>query len=478
MGKYVVIDIGSSSVRAAVISKDLHISAMEVCRRKMGEYFDPEAEWEIVRRLTGKVIDSSVDAVAVSALLGWIGVDQNGNAVTPGYSYMHRDTEGYSGAEGLLKDKEDRCFTICGRQPCAEWPVFQLLSFQRKQPQSYRRIWKLLSLKDYINYRFTGCFAMDHTTAAYTWLFDVGQKCWSREMTETFHVKQGMLPTLKQPAERIGFITEDLLTKWKLTERSIPVVVGSVDGSAAMLGAGAYKTGQTVNVMGTTGVLFTVEGNYRKDYDKGLVINPHVIPGKWLAGGPMGMFGGTVGWLMEMLKGDKESLDRLSQKAMNIPPGNDGVTVFPTLEGERAPFWNPGFHGTILGLRSVHKAEHLLRGIMEAESYTIRRILEKNQKAWEAGEKIRVIGGGAVNEVWLQIKADILGKPVARLKNKEATMYGSLFLCMLAMGHTVEQLPDIEEEIKILPDQKHQILYEKLYRTYLKQHDIINSLYQ
>ena len=75
-----------------------------------------------------------------------------------------------------------------------------------------------------------------------------------------------------------------------------PVAVGSVDGSCGILGAGGTTANVLISVMGTTDTCFLVSDKIIDDPTGSLVVNPHVIPGLYLAGGPMGMYGGALEW--------------------------------------------------------------------------------------------------------------------------------------------------------------------------------------
>lgn len=476
MDEYMIVDIGTSSVRAAVLGTDMQIRDMAVEKRNADVCFDADEEWNRVRRLMKKVIHRGIKSVAVSSLLGWVGTDKDGRAVTPCYSYMHQEKEAYD--EFVERYGKDRFYSISGRAADAEWAAFKLFAMKEKEPEMYSRTDKLLSFKDYINLKLTGVAAMDHTTAAYTYLYDIKEGRWSSEMLGTFGITESFFPKLRKPFEKIGCMKEELCEELAGSVMHIPVIAGSTDGSTAVLGAGGLECGMSVNVMGTTGVFFSVSDSVENISSCGLIANPHVIPGKWLVGGPMGMFGGTIGWLTESIGGRQFSLGDLTERAKEIRPGSDGVIVYPCLAGERAPFWNPEMTGTILGLKNKHGLEHVFRGIMEAEGYGVKNMIEKAAGMKIPCYTIRVIGGGAKNELWMQIKADITGVPIARGEDTEATLNGGLFLCMLGEGKEVRNLPAIMESDRAYPDVKHTEEYEWLYKKYIRIHEQLEKIYK
>lgn len=93
--KYLIIDIGTSSLRVAVENENLEIEKIEIFKRIAEPVFDPEDEWKTIRSMLKKLIskDEKYEAIIASALVGWVGVDEKGNAVTLCYSYAHQCTD-------------------------------------------------------------------------------------------------------------------------------------------------------------------------------------------------------------------------------------------------------------------------------------------------------------------------------------------------------------------------------------------------
>lgn len=436
MRTVLVVDVGTSSVRTVLAGEDMSILAMIQEKRAAGNCMDAEKEWNCIRRMIKCLInqnrellcDNPVSAAAVSALVGWVGVDSRGNALTPCYTYMHREQRTY---EGMMKalPAEQEMVRICGRAPAPEWMAYKLLRIKQEEPELYSRIAAMTSLKDYINSKLCGKLALDHTTAGYTFLYDITKGRWDSRLINCFGIDPQKLPVLIRPWEKLGTVRRELAREFSL-EGEIPVAVGSCDGSTAILGAGGVREKTAVSVMGTTDVLFLVAKNWNVEENCGLIINPHVIPGYWLIGGPMGMYGGTVEWLRTSIAGAGE-LDELNRLAAGIEPGCGGLTVLPNLAGERTPYWNAACAGTMAGLTAAHRTEHIFRGIMEANGFDCREILERAGRMGAGCSGMIAIGGGASNDLWLSIKAAITGLPVWRNAVTEATVAGSAMLALI-----------------------------------------------
>ncbi|HHV11486.1 MAG TPA: hypothetical protein GXX75_14540 [Clostridiales bacterium] len=477
MKNFLIIDIGTSSLRVAIINEKLEILNIEVVKRSAGVCFDAEEEWDHIYQRMKAVIKSSdvkIDGMAVSSLLGWIGVDQHGNSVTPCYSYMHQCEEECK--EFKLKYSDDLIYPISGRCISSELSVFKILNLKKEHREIYDKMSWFISLKDFINMKLTGIAAIDHTSACYTMLYNIKNQDWSREILGYTGVDSTKLARLIRPYEILGTVKGDIAAGLGITG-NIPVAAGSVDGSTGILGAGAIESGLAVSVMGTTDVFFMVEDKLVFDQTKALIINPHVFPGLWLVGGPMGMYGGTLEWLLNNIMNKSSDMIEMGKMAEEIPSGSDGVTFLPTLAGERTPFWIPQMRGTMVGLEYRHKAQHLFRAVMESNGYAIRRCAELGRNAGIEFDRVIAIGGGSKSDLWLQLKADIMGVKVQRSSVEEATTIGACLLVMVATGFEMVTLPriGIKETFYYQPEIK--AGYDSLYQGYMKLHDKIAGLY-
>ena len=295
MKPFLMIDIGTSSLRVVLLDDNGTVIDSKTLKRPAPECFDAEEEWKHIldmsRTLTAGI--SRLSCVAISSLLGWVGIDANGAALTPCYSYMHNEPDYYQ----KFCDSNDVSvlYSICRRRVAPEQLAFKICRLQQEEPALYGKIKAFLSLKDFVNYKLTGISAIDHTTASYSLLYDVANRCWSSDCLQHMCLDDTRLPRLMNPWEQLGELTPEICRTLGL-DAPCPVAVGSVDGSCGILGAGGTAADVLVSVMGTTDTCFLVSDKMIDDPTGSLVVNPHVIPGLYLAGGPMGMYGGALEW--------------------------------------------------------------------------------------------------------------------------------------------------------------------------------------
>ena len=209
-----------------------------------------------------------------------------------------------------------------------------------------------------------------------------------------------------------------------------------------------------------------------------LVVNPHVIPGLYLAGGPMGMYGGALEWWLHHIMNRTVSMAEMNEKAALLPPGACGVLAYPTLAGERTPFWNAGLTGTILGLRPEHRPEHVFRAMLEANCYATRQICELLENGGGKISTVIASGGGSSSDLWLQIKANVLKRPICRSSVKESTLHGAFLLAQRACGIIPEKAEHSADTSDTFPvDWACAAEYNGLYAAHMSVHKALSSIY-
>jgi sugar (pentulose or hexulose) kinase len=133
------------------------------------------------------------------------------------------------------------------------------------------------------------------------------------------------------------------------------------------------------------------------------------------------------------------------------------------------PYWDSSASGIVVGWRGVHGPGHFYRAILEGIAFEQRlHSAGVEQALGKPLERFIVMGGGAHSDLWCQIIADIIGKPVYRTLNLEAAALGAGILAAAAVGfypdilQAVQGMADIQSR-HFLPDEKRQALYQRLY---------------
>ncbi len=127
--------------------------------------------------------------------------------------------------------------------------------------------------------------------------------------------------------------------------------------------------------------------------------------------------------------------DILDVAARKVPLGADGLILVPYWNSAMNPYWDASASGIVVGWRGVHQRQHLYRAILEGIAFEQRlHTAGVEQALGQQVERYIAIGGGARNDLWCQIIADVTGKPVYRTRTHEATAVGAGILAAAAAG--------------------------------------------
>ena len=148
------------------------------------------------------------------------------------------------------------------------------------------------------------------------------------------------------------------------------------------------------------------------DPERVVETHAHAISGLLLVENPGFVSGGCTLWCGENILGTDQA--GLFVQAAQAPPGSDGVLFLPALSGATVPRWNDRMRGVFAGLSMNHGRAELARSVIEGCTFALRDVLGRMDALGLSGEEIRVVGGGARSELWLQIKADVTGRRCSR----------------------------------------------------------------
>ena len=109
----------------------------------------------------------------------------------------------------------------------------------------------------------------------------------------------------------------------------------------------------------------------------------------------------------------------------------------PALSGSMTPRWNANARGSFTGLTMEHGPAEVCRAVVEGCVYAAKDVIDRLAALGLPIDEVRVTGGGAVNEIWLQIKADATGRPT-RFAEHHASPVGAACLAAVAAGWFVD----------------------------------------
>jgi len=309
-------------------------------------------------------------------------------------------------------------------------------------------------------------------------LYDVRTRDWSAKLLDAADLDPARLAPIVAAHSVVGPLTAAAADALGLSVECL-VVAGTGDDHGAALGAGVVGPGVIADVTGTAEPVAAAATTAVFDSEHLVETHAHAVDGTFLIENPGFVSGGSTMWLAATL--GVSQADVLAWAAL-APPGSGGVTFLPALSGATAPRWNDRMRGAFHGLSMNHDSTHLSRAVIEGCVFALRDITDRLAAmglAGTAGNEMRVVGGGARSELWLQLKADVTGIPVRPVLDAEPTALGAAMLAAVAAG-TFADLGAAATAMTRLDDACYEPTsleaYEDGYRTYRHVFDALEGL--
>ncbi|HUK78894.1 MAG TPA: FGGY-family carbohydrate kinase, partial [Thermoleophilia bacterium] len=136
--------------------------------------------------------------------------------------------------------------------------------------------------------------------------------------------------------------------------------------------------------------------------------------------------------------------------------------------------------GVFAGLSLNHDRSHLARAVLEGCAFALRDIVTRLEALGLGGSEIRVVGGGARSELWLQIKADVTGRQVRPVLSPEPTALGAAMLAGIASGAFAHAAEAVDRVVALgpeplLPRPEVGARYDAEYRRYRELFDAVEG---
>lgn len=355
------------------------------------------------------------------------------------------------------------------RNPALEgFTLPKILWVKEQEPELFQQAALFLLPKDYLRFRLTGSLGMDYSDAAGTLLLDVAGKRWSQEILEAFDIPESLCLPLIESDECVGTLLPDMAAECNLSTE-VKVFGGGADNACGAIGAGILKPGETMCSIGTSGVVLSYEESSAADYHGKVHFFNHGKRDAFYAMGVTLAAGNSLTWFKDTFASGI-SFDELLANLNQIPAGAGGLLFTPYLSGERTPHADSSIRGSFIGMDTGHSRDHFARAVVEGITFSLRESLEILRSSGKDISTIVSIGGGARNETWLQIQADVFGAEVVRLESEQGPAMGAAMLAASGLGwyDSLEAIAEVflRRANVYRPDAEQSAKYDELYQIY------------
>ncbi len=332
--------------------------------------------------------------------------------------------------------------------------------------------------KDFINYKLTGVHCTDVSDASGMLLFDVKNKCWSKEMLDLCGVQESQMAQIFESYQPVGTLLPDMVRKLGLPE-TVVVAAGAGDNAAAAVGTGTVGEGACNISLGTSGTIFISSEKFGVDPQNALHSFAHA-DGNYHLMGCMLSAASCNKWLMEDIF---QTEDYAGEQAPITEDklGKNHVFFLPYLMGERSPINDTNARGTFIGMTMDTTRADLTQAVLEGVAFGIRDSLEVARAQGIVIERSKICGGGAKSALWKTICANVLNVTLEIVESEQGPGMGGAMLAMVADGTypTVKAACDSLVHVvdTVEPDPTLAALYEERYQQFRKIYPACKALF-
>lgn len=487
MAKYIMAhDMGTSSDKAVLVDFGGNIIATAV--EPYPTFYpnpawveqNPEDYWHAVCKASSRIInENGIDAEDVKGVVfstqaqGIIPVDESGKVLYNNITWV--DGRAEKQAQSIMKKLGGKkIFTLAAGTPImGKDCIPKIVWLKEERPEIYNQTYKILDVNGYLKYKCTGKMVTELSGAS-SYGLDLKKKEWLGVMKLT-GVDMEKLPPLVCSTDIVGGLQSEAAEAMALCQGT-PVFGGCDDVQAAAVGSGMCGDGDLHIYLGTSAWVAATSKTADK-FMHGAAAIQSADREMNLIAGITESAGANIQWLCdEFFAREKEEYGDGIYKYMDdvirtIPPGSDHLVCTPWMLGERCPVSSTTTRATLFNINMVHTREHLMRAVYEGIGYNLRWILENYKQDYGfTCDNFRIIGGGALDDGWMQIIADITGKHFAVVKDpRNAGAVGVAVVALIGLGElpgfeAAKDFVQIEKRYKPNPENK--AIYDDLFEDY------------
>lgn len=435
------IDVGTSGVRAALFDErgtEVPGTQARTSRKAIDASDFAELDADVLIEEVVQTIDElftfescragQIELIAVSAF--WhslMGIDAAGLPTTPLLTWA--DTRAAQFAKNLRAEFDEA--EIHSRTGCrfhaSYWPA-KLQWLKRERAEAFRATRCWIGFAEYLCLRLFGGTATTVSMASATGLFNQRNCDWDWNLVDSLDIPGDALPQIE--TQLSSRLSKTFATRWPaLADAQLVTIAG--DGAANNIGAACSTKDRIALMIGTSGAMRVAFAGEPPHTLAPSLWSYRVCDRRVVVGGALSDGGGLLQWFSDSLKVNTATLQ---EQIGELEPDAHGLTILPFWSGERSPGWSADARGGIFGLRQQTTPAEIVRAVLESIAYRF-ALIARDLDQVAPGASI-VASGNALRSspVWLQIIADVLGRPLMFGGTPEASSRGAALLALEAVG--------------------------------------------
>lgn len=316
-----------------------------------------------------------------------------------------------------------------------------------KKRDEWKNIHKFIQPSAFVAGRFAGLSAdeayMDETFICFSGFADLKNSCWNSELCEAMDVDRSKLPRIVKSTDIIGEVCRKASADSGLP-LGLPIAAGCGDQIAGFTGAGILEPGRMIDVSGTACILGLSTDNYTYDLQNRTLACMKSAIGNTFYLISVVLGGRTHNWFIDQFcaedtaaaaASNQSVYQYLDAKAAAIPAGSEGLVSINYLQGRFFPP-EPSVRGLLIGHTWGHTRHHFYRAILESIAYDhyLTKEIMKSLVPDSDFTTVTAIGSGANSELWMRIKADVLGQTYMSLSRSDLSTLGAAIVAGYGAG--------------------------------------------
>ncbi|MGE5597908.1 MAG: FGGY-family carbohydrate kinase [Bacteroidota bacterium] len=432
----------------------------------------------IAAQVKGRIAGIGVASMAEAGVL----LDADDRPLGPVIAWYDPRTRPQAAALARLPGRE-YLFRRTGLFVHPKHGLCKLLWLKEERPAIFARGASWLNLAEYAAFRMTGCKASCPTLAARTLAYDLVSGRWAGDLLRELEVPAELFPSILPEGRLLGTLRGEAAAAAGLPA-DIPVALAGHDHPCACLSAAAAEPGVLLDSAGTSEALLgAIPAPALTDKACAAQISQGPLPLPDLyglqTGSPAG--GGSLDWLRRTFFPGR-SFAELEEEATTAGESPTGLLFLPHLAGSGPPAADPEARGALVGLTYGADRGRVIKAILEGACYELRLMVETMESVTgRPFHRLVAVGGQARSRLWMQLKADILGRTFAVPEEGEATLLGAALLGGVAGG----VFPDVRaaaaapvrKESAVVPRPGSGARYEGYYRSYRRLRAVLRPLF-